>query len=787
MASSPRPFSKPGCDAPPYVGPATLRRRACELLTAALAVLLAAPCGSAESLDEEALRETVTQALNHAEKSHYSNVRVDDRISQLTLENYVAALDGLRIFFTVEDEELLREQYGDRLDDALREKQMYPMFDIHSLYLRRHAEFLALAQIFLKTRPNLNTSREWRRDRLAVLRPANQAEQEKFWRDWLRHEWINLVLEGRSYEAAGAWLRHHYRFADPVAVDEAGFSFSLTLAQSPVAEWPDADAHDSKSAIALFLNSFAFALDANSGYVSPESVREFSERLEEVGQIPVSLALDGEHLVVRERPGKEIVATQGGLQAGDRMIGLDPFGDGEVIDVVGWEPFEVHKLMFGPAGTTVVFRVLPAGGQTEVMERKMERSSFVTEEMKRALRWTPKWLIRRGMKKKLESAMRAEKKVLEVQLDGQTRHVGVIRIRAMDKNCERDVKRLAEELKAEGVDGLVLDLRDNTFGGGDEVVSLTGLFVGKGPISQQRDRKGKLRVQRNSKRKAIWEGPLAVLVNRRSSAASEVLAAAIQDFGRGVVVGKSTGGNGARHSEYKIKSPARDNSEDATLRITTREVYRVTGDRIHLEGVTPDISLPAGDEAWSMMRTPGSSSLPYVSLREQIPGNLLPAYEIPAPDVRRRNKSLLPLDELISRHEGRESQEPAWRLMSDRVDLSRRSMENEIEPIHIEQRRKNQDFRREEELELARAWLEAQGSEASAVEPAQAEYLQQFRASYLPESSVVSAANEPALVRAMMLARGIVVVPDENGFRLDRYDLPLQKTALIVADLAQLQ
>ena len=763
--------------------PATVLRpsRAFALLGLSLVVLLAAPRESAADLDEEALHEAVSRVLNHAEESHYSNIRVDDRISQAMLDNYLAALDDQRLFFTVEDEVRFREQYGDRLDDAMRQGQIEPVFEIHRFYLRRHAEFRDLAQNYLKTRPNLNTSRAWLLDRSAEPRPANRAELEELWRDWVRHMWINLILEGRSYEAAGAWLRHRYQFGEALSVTAGGYS--VTLGQVPGANQPDSNPHDSRSAYALFLNSFARALDSNSSYSSPESIWELAERLGDAGKVPLFLDLEGEYIAVRERPPEDTTVTEGGLQAGDRIVGVDPFGDGEVIDVVGWQPFEVHKLMFGPTGTEVVFLVLSASGQTGAIERRMERISLVTKEMKRALRWTPKWLMQRGMNKMLQSERNARKTVLDVEQSGQTLHVGVIQIPAIYAKCTRDVKRLVGELKAEEVDALVVDLRDNNFGEGDEVVSLTGLFVGKGPISQDRDRNGKVRVQRNRRQKAIWDGPLAVLVNQRSSSASEVFAAAIQDYGRGVVVGERTFGRGTIQVEYKIKAPTRGKSEDAVLGITNRVVYRVTGRSFDQAGIRPDVPLPTADEYFLLAQdwAPGFDR----SKGEQASSEPLPPAEVPAADFRSKEIARLPLDTLVDRHQQRESQDLDWRLIASKLELSRKQMRRQSEPIHLDQRRKNQDTQWAEELALARGWLDAKGS-AEVMAPALVEFLLQWKESYLSDSSA-SAEEEPALVKALMLASGYVVVPDETGFRQEAYDLPLQQTALIVADLAELR
>jgi len=145
--------------------------------------------------------DALRRALQYAEKHHYANIRVDDRISQATLDNYLTALDGQRLYFTREDAQRLRAQYGDRLDDAMRAGQADPALEIFSLYQERRQRFLALSGDFLKTRPNLNTAREWVPDRSNAPRPANQAEMEAMWRDKLRFELIGLMLGNRTRQA----------------------------------------------------------------------------------------------------------------------------------------------------------------------------------------------------------------------------------------------------------------------------------------------------------------------------------------------------------------------------------------------------------------------------------------------------------------------------------------------------------------------------------------------------------------------------------------------------------
>lgn len=750
----------------------------------ALVAMLAAAIGPAALANEEAQREAMARVLEYAEDSHYSSIRVDDRISRSTLENYLAALDELRLLFTQEDEALLGERYGDRLDDAMRQGQVEPVFEIHRLYLQRQAQYRDFAKNYLATRPSLNTSREWLRNRWAAPRPRNRAEQEQTWKDWVRHEWIDLVLEGWTYESARARLRHRFLFGDPLGVDSEGFSFFI--GELPGGRQPGAEPYDARSAYAMFLNAFARALDSNSRYESPESIWELAERMEDLGHVSLSLDTEGEYVAVREIPEEAAAAAAaaGDVQVGDRIVEVDPFGDGDFIDVVGWKSFHFHNLLLGPTGTTVTLRVLPAGAQTGAVERTAKRTSMLTREMKRALRWTPKWLVDRSMKKMLQEQMNASKSVLDVEQGGLTLRVGVVRIPAFYEKCTRDVRRLVRELETAGVDALVVDLRENFFDEGNELISLTGLFVGKGPISQERDREGSVQVQRNKRQEAIWEGALAVLVDQRSSSAAEIFAAAIQDYGRGVVVGERTLAGDAPQVEFKIKALAREKSDDPVLSITNRQYFRVTGESFDQTGVQPDILLTMANE-YSAQPRAGAPDVDESGHARAVTGPT-GANGISSADFRGRKIARELLDTLALGHQQRASQNIDWGLIAGYLELSHERMQSRTEPINLDQRLQNRASQWEEELALARAWIEAKGPEAAVTEPALAEYLLQAKRNYVPENELPNV-EEPELVWAIMLAKGFIAVADENGYRQLPYDLPLRQAANIVADWGRLK
>ena len=747
------------------------------------AVLLAAACGSSALADEEARREATASVLEFAEDSHYLNVRADDRVSQTTLENYMAALDELRFLFTQEDEANLRAQYGNQLDDAMRQGRIEPVFEIHRLYLQRQAQFRDFAKSYLAARPSLNTSREWRRNRWTAPRPRNQGEQMQLWKDRVLHEWINLVLEGWSYESARARLLHRFLFGDPLGVGREGFSFFV--GELPGGRQPGSGAYDPRSAFALFLGAFARALDSDSSYASPESVWDLAERMEDLGWVRLPLATEGEYVVVEEQPEEPVPATPGELQAGDRIVAMDPFGGGEFINVAGWRPFEIHNLVFGPAGTAVAFRVLPPGVQSGAVERTAKRASLVTKQMRRMLRWTPKWLIDRGMNEMLQSQREAAKSVLEAGNGDRTLRVGAVRIPAIHDKCARDVRRLVRELKDEGIRALVVDLRNNSFGEIDDAVSLAGLFVGKGPVAQQRGRAGEVEVLRNTRQEAVWDGPLAVLVNQGSSSAAEVFAAAIQDYDRGVVLGERTLARGTGQVEFKVRALKRGKSDDPVMSITNREYFRVSGERIDQTGVQPDILLTMADEHSALTRT--------WALDADLSGPVQDSIEpqrpdaIPSADFRRQEIPRELLDALAARHRQRASQDIDHGLIADYLELSHERLQRQSDPINLDARRANEAAQWAEELALARAWIEAKGPAAAVTDPALAEFFLQAREAHVPESAAPDV-EEPELVRAIMLAKGYVAAEGEggSGYQQSSYDLPLNQAAGIVADWVRL-
>ena len=322
--------------------------------------------------------------------------------------------------------------------------------------------------------------------------------------------------------------------------------------------------------------------------MSPRSVDNFeiSMRLSLDG-IGAMLQRDTDYTTIMEIVPGGPADLDGRLQPGDRIVGVAQ-DDEEMVDVIGWRLDDVVSLIRGERETIVRLEVLPAdtGLSGPSKEIEIERNEVKLEEQA------------------------ASSDIIEVPGSDGERRIGVLRVpvfyvdfegRARNepnyRSSTRDARRLINELKEEGVDGIVVDLRGNGGGALVEATTMTGLFIDEGPVVQVRDSRGQVKLERDNEPGMAWDGPLGVLVDRRSASASEIFAAAIQDYGRGVILGESTFGKGTVQNLIDLDEFSQ--SEDSRLgqiKLTMAQFYRIDGGSTQARGVIPDIALPtAGD------------------------------------------------------------------------------------------------------------------------------------------------------------------------------------------------
>jgi carboxyl-terminal processing protease len=529
-----------------------------------------APAAAAAAVTSTAVELTPTErhrniarkVYDNLERSHYSQVELDDRLSSEVFDLYIDSLDGVRSYFMASDIAEF-ERLRLRLDDALKVGAVEPAFAMFARFRERNRERMNYAVALLDHEPDYSIDESFDFDRENTPWPATTAEMNELWRKRVKNDGLSLLLAGKTWPEAADILRKRYervlKRIDQVSVDDV---------------------------FENFMNAYARAYDPHSSYFGPRNSEEYriamSLSYEGIG---ASLQLVDDYVTVLSiLPGGPAAASDQ-LSANDRIIAVGQGREGALTDVIGWRLDDVVQLIRGPVGSVVRLQILPAGAAPGTAERVIEFTrNKVTLE-----------------------AQAARKEIRKVPRAGNELSIGVITVpsfyqdynarAAGDRNYRsttRDVRQLINELKAAGIDGLIIDLRGNGGGSLPEATGLTGLFINGGPVVQLRETGGTVEVLDDPEPQVAYHGPLLVLVDRFSASASEIFAAAIQDYGRGLVIGQQTYGKGTVQNLIPLDRFALGpKPEFGQLTVTIGKFYRVTGDSTQNRGVTPDILLPS--------------------------------------------------------------------------------------------------------------------------------------------------------------------------------------------------
>ncbi len=560
------------------------------LLTTYLLPLSALPnSANIESdLAPEPRHEKVGQLVrDFIERSHYSHASVDDELSAEVLEKYIEALDGNRMYLLASDVETFRK-YRYELDDMVDHEPLTPVFDMFDVYRTRARQRIDFALKQLETEPDFTIEEQYVFDRSESPWARSSEELDEIWRMRVKNDALSLVLAEKEWSEVQEILEKRYN----------GFLKRM-------------DQVKSDDVFETFMNAFAHTLDPHSSYLSPRNSEEYRIQMSlSYFGIGASLQIEDDYvLVVNIIPGGP-AAIDGKLQPKDRITAVAQGEDGEMVDVIGWRLDDVVQLIRGPADTVVKLQIIPAGALPGTPEKVIS-------------------LIRNQVKLEEQAA---KSDIITVPRDGRDWSIGVIEVpsfyrdyRALsngDKNytsTTKDVKRLIEELEEQGIDGLIIDLRNNGGGHLTEATALSGLFIDNGPVVQLRNANG--RISRlddpDPVPRVAYNGPMAVLVNRYSASASEIFAAAIQDYARGVIIGQQTFGKGTVQNLYSLDQYVRrpDDEGLGQLTLTIGKYYRVTGESTQHRGVTPDIELPSPINAELVGESVRKSALPWDTIR----------------------------------------------------------------------------------------------------------------------------------------------------------------------------
>ncbi|OOG36883.1 carboxy terminal-processing peptidase [Rhodanobacter sp. C05] len=567
--------------------------------------------------------EAAWMSASFLTRYHYDAQPLDDAMSARIYKAYFKLFDSEKVFFTQVDMARFAP-LKTQLDDAIWNKDLSAPFSIFNLYVQRAVERMNYARSLLKQGFDFSADENYTFDRKDADWPKDQAALDDLWRKRTMNDWLRLKLAGKNDADIRKTLDKRY----------AGYIERVRQVNG-------------EDAFQTFMTAYAETTDPHTDYFGPQAAENF--------EIAMKLSLEGIGAQLESRDDYTMIAklVPGGpalksnkFKPGDRILAVGQ-GDGPLVDVVGQRIDDVTKLIRGKKGTVVRLEILPADvGQ----DGKHELITLVRDKIS------------------LEDAA-ASKKIIDIKDGDVTRKIGVISLPSFYsdfgarsegdkdfKSTTRDVAKLLGELKAAGVQGVVVDLRNNGGGSLDEAISMAGLFIEKGPVVQVRDSNGHVDVQGNDDSGMAWSGPLAVLVNRSSASASEIFAAAIQDYHRGLIIGEPSFGKGTVQRLVDLDHIANNDSEKrqfGELKMTIQEFFRINGGSTQLKGVTPDIEFPKNGDDKDFGESTYDNALKWTQIA--------PADYRPVADL---NAYLPQLQQL---HDTRVSKSPAWKLMLDEL------------------------------------------------------------------------------------------------------------------------
>lgn len=515
---------------------------------------------------------------------HYQAVPLDDAMSGKMFDQYLKSLDPEKVYFLQSDVDRFASERT-RLDDAILSEDLRVPVDIFNLYERRAAERLAHSRNLLQKGFDFQPDESLQIDRKDQARPANEAQLQDLWRKRVKNDWLRLKLAGTDDAAIVRILDKRY-----------------DNALKRLARITSADAFQA------FMNAYTTAIEPHTNYLGPRAAEDFdiSMRLSLVGIGAVLTEIDG-YATIRELVTGGPASLSGQLKSGDRIVGVAQGATGPMEDVVGWRLDDTVALIRGTADSTVRLDILAMGSGPDVPNKTVV-------------------LIRKTITMQDRAA---KAKIYSVTQGATKRRVGVITLPSFYEDIEgrakgvkdyrsatRDVAKLLLDMKAQKVDSLLLDLRDNGGGSLREAVELTGLFVGKVPVVQVRNAKGGIAVESNNTTAVAWDGPVGVLINRASASASEIVAAAIQDYGRGLIIGEPSFGKGTVQTVASLDQIARNPKPIyGELKLTIAQFFRVDGGTTQLRGVTPDIEFAGAADAADFGESSFGNALPWSRIK----------------------------------------------------------------------------------------------------------------------------------------------------------------------------
>ena len=558
-------------------------------------------------------------------QSHYEKFKLDDEFASKIFNRYIDFLDPAHNTFLQSDVEEMRAKYGTKLDDQLYAGELGAAFDMYDLMTKRRYERYKYALSLLDKEPDLKVNDQIEVERDKAPFPKTTAEADKLWEERVKNDIINLYLKEKKWPEIKKTLVKRYDLA--------------------IKRLTQIKADD---ILQTYLNAFAREIDPHTSYLSPRAAKAFQESMNlSLEGIGATLSMEDDITSIRSLVPGAPAARSKKISVGDKIVGVGQGEKGEIEDVIGWRLDDVVDKIKGKKGSIVRLEIEPEkGGKTKIIS--LTRDKVRIED--------------------------SAAKLSVDKVDGK--NIAVIKIPSFYIGLTSDVRKLLAQMKEKKADALIIDLRENGGGSLTEVIELSGLFIKEGPVVQVRDAFNRIKVHEDPEAdKSIYDGKLMVMINRHSASASEIFAAAMQDYNRAIIVGQQTFGKGTVQQSRSLNF-VYDLDKDPLgyIQYTIQKFYRINGGSTQLKGVNADIKFP---EIINAAKT-----------GESFEDNALPWDKIPAASYQEAGHARDAVETLTQKHEERVAKNPEFIVVNEDIAIRKDRDERKFMSLNLAERKK---------------------------------------------------------------------------------------------------
>lgn len=588
-------------------------------------------------------------------RQHYKRFKFDDELSSEIFDFYIKQLDYAHQIFTQQDIDFL-EQYRYKFDEMLMSGKLSAAYEIYNLNAKRRQQRYQYALTLLDKEFDFSIKEEYLYDREELPFAQTEAQLNEIWRTRVKYDALNLELSGKDWLETQKVLRKRYKNA------------LKRLHQN-----------ESEDVFQIVMNAFARTVEPHTSYLSPRNAERFQMEMNlELEGIGAVLRLEDDYTVIQSVVTGGPADKSNKIKPKDKVVAVAQ-DDEEFVDVVGWRLDDVVDLIKGPKGTTVRLQVEKGEDDPTIEVVSIVRDTIKLED------------------RQAKSEIYLQKSDTE-QDPALTKKLGVITIPSFYHKLSQDVSKEITSLKEQNVDGIIVDLRGNGGGSLVEATLLTGLFIDSGPVVQVRDGANRVEVNKDKDGVSFYKGPLLVMVDRYSASASEIFAAALQDYGRAIIVGENTFGKGTVQ-QHRGLGRIYDLYDEplGSIQFTIAKFYRINGGSTQHKGVSPDILFP--------------SAIDPKDWGESKEDNALPWDKIAQAPYKRLNDFSQDISYLNTLYKQRIQTNPEFTYLAEDIKYYQEHKDKKSVSLNFDERKQEREENKQKRLDRANKRLLALGKE----------------------------------------------------------------------------